>query len=242
MARARAALAASSVVAFSFGVACQPQDIYLFDAAPQTTRVDAGASPSEPRPEPAPPEPAPPEPAPTYPPVEAPVDAGPEREPPACASEACETCVARNSCTTLTATLFCHPATARCSVQCDPDAPARTVGNCPVAEQCDPRIGLCVECIVDADCGGTSPACDRTSGTCVACNSDTDCPAGSGLCLREEHRCVQCLVDTDCRIGDDSDVCLPGLLRCGECLVDADCTEQDKPFCSTENECEDERE
>jgi hypothetical protein len=240
MARARAALATSSVVAFSFGLACQPQDIYLFGGPPATTRVDAGASPAAQSPE------SPPEAQPTYPPVETPVetpvDGGPSREAPACASTACEDCVARNLCAITVATLYCHPTTARCSLPCDPDAPARTAGNCPVPEQCDPRIGLCVECIVDADCGGASPVCDRTTGTCVECNSDPDCLASGGLCLREEQRCVQCRVDADCRIGDDSDVCLPGLLRCGECLVDADCTESDEPFCSTENECKDERE
>jgi hypothetical protein len=232
MARARAALATSSVVAFSFGVACQPQDIYLFDGPPAMTRVDAGARNAAP----------PPEPPPGYPPVETAVDGGPPREAPACASAACEDCVARAACAITATTLYCHPASARCSLPCNPDAPARTPGNCPVPEQCDPRIGLCVECVADGDCGGVSPVCEPTSGTCVACNVDADCPVASGLCLRDEHRCVQCRVDADCRVGDDSDVCLPGLLRCGECLVDADCTELDKPFCSTENECEDERE
>jgi hypothetical protein len=230
--RAGAALAATCSVALSFGLACQPQDIYLFDGAPATTRVDAGARPPE-----APPEP----PLPMSPPVQQSADAAPPREAPACASAACESCVARDACTLATATLFCHPATARCSVPCDPGAPAPVPGECPDAERCDPRLGLCVECVDDDDCGAS--VCDRTSGTCVECNADPDCASSGGLCLREEHRCVQCRVDDDCQIGDDSDVCLPVLFRCGECRFDSDCTsEPDKPFCSTQNECEDERE
>lgn len=230
MARARAALAAWSVV--TFAVACQPQDVYLFDGPPATTRVDAGSSQPEPTPEPPS----------MDPPVAAPVDAGAQLEAPPCASPACDACVAREACSVAAATLFCHPSTARCSLPCDPDAPARMPGNCPLTERCDPRIGLCVECVADEDCGGASAVCETTSGTCVECNADLDCAASGGLCLREEHRCVQCRVDADCLVGDDRNVCLPGLLRCGECLVDADCTGADEPFCSTENECKDERE
>jgi hypothetical protein len=228
LACARAALAVTGGVALSFGLGCQPQDIYLFDRPPATTRADAGTTPAEPTP--------------MSPPAQELADADPPREVPACVSAACESCVAREACSVPAAQLYCHPATARCSLPCDPGA-AGAAGTCPPPEHCDPRIGLCVECVADEDCGGASPVCEPTRGECVACNSDPDCAASGGRCLFDEHRCVQCIEDEDCRVGDDDDDrCLPGLLRCGECLVDTDCTEPDRPFCSTQNECEDERE
>jgi hypothetical protein len=52
---------------------------------------------------------------------------------------------------------------------------------------------------------------------------------------------VQCRNDADCAGRDDDVHCLAGELRCVECVTDDDCVEQDKPFCSSELECEDER-
>lgn len=231
--------------------ACEPQEIYLFDGPPTRTRVDAGVVDVDDR--------DPPEPPPDEPP--------PAPEPPACESEACEQCVAERACAVGSTLLFCHPRSGECVLPCDAGAGAQAAGNCPADRLCDPA-GFCVECRGDADCGAplaacdlsrnrcaecvlggdtcpaARPVCDGEQLRCTECLADTDCAATNQVCFEEAQRCVQCEVDLDCRGLDDDVFCLPGELRCVECVDDADCraSEPDKPFCSSEFECEDERE
>jgi hypothetical protein len=230
IARAVAALAAPSIAAWCALVACEPQDIYLFDAASTQTPVDGGASPPPSEPEANPPAMNPDAPLPT------PISQ------PACESAACDGCVEQGSCNAVGAMLFCHPQTARCSLPCDADAPQQA-GNCPAPERCDPRLGLCVECVVNADCNGLLPRsiCDPSSARCVQCNSDLDCRATGQVCLTTEQSCVQCVSDEDCIGLDDSLLrCLPGEQSCVECVSDADCTtDPERTICSSLGECED---
>ncbi|HVW30493.1 MAG TPA: hypothetical protein VHC69_34285 [Polyangiaceae bacterium] len=43
--------------------------------------------------------------------------------------------------------------------------------------RCDPTLGLCVECAMDADCADPHrPVCDLRTEKCVACTADAGCP------------------------------------------------------------------
>jgi hypothetical protein len=250
IARALSALVGPSAVAVLIASGCEPQEIYLFDGPPSTStqrEPDAGDPPDVPSTE---------------------ADAAappPAREQPACESAACESCVERGACNIESTVLFCHPVTGDCELLCDAEAPAQMPGNCPSDERCDARIGLCVECVQNTDCYGPLAACDIARGTCVECvgpetcpvqrpvcdveaarciecNSNADCAATGEVCLPGPQRCVQCRNDADCAGRDDDVHCLAGELRCVECVTDDDCVEEpDKPFCSSELECEDER-
>lgn len=245
------ALAGPSAILFSIAVACEPQDIYLFDQDTAGLTEDAGSEQPE-QPEPEQPE------------LE-PDAAPPARVQPRCDpdSEACEECVERDACSSPGAVFFCHPVTGECELACDPETDAQ-VGTCLDDDRCEPSLGLCVECLGNDDCadgalrvcntqrgecvecvgslGCTSdrPVCVPDTSTCVECQFDVDCPGGS-VCL--DQSCVQCRDNTDCTSGDDN-LCLPGQQICVECVTGADCVEVDpsRPFCSSEYECEDEDE
>lgn len=246
------ALTACGAVVCFVAVACEPQEIYLFDEASSGLEEadDAGADEPEPAPSAPPSEPDDTEPPP------------PEREQPQCLSDECEQCVARGDCS-VQATLFCHPVTGECELPCDPEISEQRA--CPATDQCDPVTELCVECVESDNCtSGPRRVCNLARGQCVECVTADDCPGtrpicdpqarcvecidsgdcGPGLlCQPGAQRCVQCIENSDCRFSDDDVFCLPGAQRCVECLVDADCTEdRSKPFCSSENDCEDERE
>jgi hypothetical protein len=247
--RPLAGAAGAGLFALLLGPGCEPQDIYLFDGPPTNTRIDAGGVPDAP---PDPDEPAPPD--------------DQEPSPPACETPACDTCVEGRACAVGSTLLFCHPRSGECALPCDASAGAEAPGNCPLGRQCD-AAGICVECRANSDCGAELPACDLARNRCVECvvggdscpaarpvcdpialrciecAGDADCAATGQVCVEAAQRCVQCETDLDCRGRDDDVVCLPGELRCVECVSDADCrlSEPDKPFCSSERECEDER-
>jgi hypothetical protein len=248
--RARVWRVSFLVAAFAAALAsCAPQDIYLFDtptdeSTPPAREEDAGPPPSDGSGPESPPE-------------------QPAFEQPACESDACRDCVARDLCAA-TSLLFCHPRSGACAVPCDPDAPS-DAANCQTDRRCDPELGVCVQCITSADCGGAQPACDSESGRCVECVDSTACsgatpvcdtaaqrcvgclgdaecePLGE-VCLVEEQRCVQCRTDAQCPVSGDDDerVCHPVEHRCVECLDDDDCRlDPEKPRCSAELECDD---
>ncbi|HSY41832.1 MAG TPA: hypothetical protein VLA79_19985 [Polyangia bacterium] len=48
-------------------------------------------------------------------------------------------------------------------------------GNCSNGLVCNPASGLCVECLVNDDCGGKTKLCDLATLTCLHCASDDDC-------------------------------------------------------------------
>lgn len=244
------ALVGPSVILYGVAAGCEPQDIYLFDepevSPEQGTDADrdAGNDPAPPA-EPSTDEPAP-------------------RAQPECTSEACERCVETGDCDVEATQYFCHPATGACKLPCDPEAAAERA--CIADERCDPELGLCVECVTAVDCGAATPACDPRRGECVECVgpsdcpperptcdvdaarcieclSDADCSATGAVCLAGPQRCVQCRSDLDCSGLEEDSRCLPERQVCVECLVDGDCTSDPRrPFCSSENECEDELE
>jgi hypothetical protein len=251
---------------------CAPQDVYFFDPEVQTIEAQPDAGTSAPADDDDPDGAEPNVPAPTEPDdSNEPDGSDAPYEPvqPACESEACERCLESATCAGSTLSL-CHPLSGSCVAGCDPSA-GDEPGNCADGTRCDAR-GICLACVTNDDCAVPAPACDPGSGSCVGCVGNYDCTPQAPVCDTLAHECTECRVDSDCAAtfevcreslgrcvecesdadcvarrvpGDDDDedrFCSPGL-RCVECLSDADCSaDPDKPFCSSELECEDERE
>lgn len=98
------------------------------------------------------------------------------------------------------------------SRRCSADHPCAAPLVCDVG-------GECVECVVDADCGGATPACDGLSKRCVACRGAVGC-AAPYVCSPSAPVCVLPCVDAvDCPGFIDG--CRAGV--CSACNEDADC-------------------
>jgi Cys-rich repeat protein len=250
----KSALRQLASVAMALGAvqlcACEPQDIHLFDrVAP-----DAGSPVNRP-----------------LPPPDAAVDPSPDPAPPAraqpaCESAECERCVLDALCGSGALPLLCHPQTGDCLLACDPEPGAEAPLVCPSTLSCEPRLGLCVECVTALDCGGALRSCDSERGVCVGCMDDAACSPSAPACDIPNQRCVECTEDSHCPTGvcqisrfscveclsnadcpalggdDDDELCHPELLTCVECLSNADCqrSDPDKPICKEELECDDE--
>jgi hypothetical protein len=225
-------------------VACEPQAVRLFDVV--APLPDAGTPPVADSGTP----PAPP----------------PEIEQPVCRTDACRSCVAdSDACVVAGVQWLCHPVTGECALPCEPMSDS---SQCLREQTCHPDLLLCVDCIVNDECGGA--ACDTERNVCVECTSEAQCSAptpacdtvaqrcitcleprhcGAGLvCDTPNQRCVQCVADDDCvgvGVGDDLQPrCDTSRNVCVECLSDDDCaSDPEKPFCKlSELECDDERE
>lgn len=98
----------------------------------------------------------------------------------------------------------CDPSTRRCRARCGGAAEAcpseepvcdtaKGVCTCTAATcvederaHCDLALGVCVECLADADCHHEEPRC--VDGRCVRCRADVDC--GAQRCDPVRHLCV----------------------------------------------------
>ncbi len=100
--------------------------------------------------------------------------------------------------------------------------PCNSSKDCDLDEVCDKEKGICVECIVDDDCGADQMC--TALGECVPaipCESDKTCKDLGLVCNKEKGVCVECLTDPDCP--DEKfcleqtcapDVCQQGDLKC----------------------------
>ena len=70
--------------------------------------------------------------------------------------------------------------------QCDTDD--GVLCTSPTAAHCSQH--LCVGCLADGDCGGTTPRCDVVTASCVQCRSDADCSSGAPYCDVGSGMCV----------------------------------------------------
>ena len=69
------------------------------------------------------------------------------------------------------------------------------------------KIGMCVGCLSNADCGGVTPICNLTTNLCTACGSDTDCKnVGPGVCMTDGH----CAGTSEVFFVDESATSCPG--------------------------------
>ncbi|MBM4354867.1 MAG: formylglycine-generating enzyme family protein [Deltaproteobacteria bacterium] len=135
-----------------------------------------------------------------------------------------------------------------CAGECGPDGCGGSCGECPdgavcedgackklpvpcvsskecaVDEVCDKEKGVCVECLVDDDCGPDSMC--SAAGTCVPaipCESDKTCKELQMVCDKEKGVCVECLTDPDCPASGycDEQVCHPDVCQAGDLLCQA---------------------
>lgn len=90
------------------------------------------------------------------------------------------------------------------------------------------RVGVCLECGDDTDCGETGTC---VAGTCQAsCSSDKDCTGLGKLCDKATAFCASCLSVDDCAVGEfcsggecSSTLCHPGESTCVGTDVLAEC-------------------
>jgi hypothetical protein len=85
----------------------------------------------------------------------------------------------------------------------------------------DATIGVCVECVTNADCDGTQ-ICAEDTHTCVdECATAADCD-GTQICAEDTHTCVdECVTNADC---DGTQICAEDTHTCvDECVTNADC-------------------
>jgi hypothetical protein len=93
----------------------------------------------------------------------------------------------------------CDPFFGQCAPSC-----VFLAGQCAWGTVCNPRDGLCVQCLQDADCSSQAPAyayClnDIDAGTtCVACLTPADCPSDKLGCSSHLFECGVCERDSDC--------------------------------------------
>lgn len=116
---------------------------------------------------------------------------------------------------------------------------------------------ICMPCISDSDCSGTTPLCDQANNICVECLSNSDCFGPTSVCDQANKICVECVSDSDCDDGIfcngvetcdlATNTCMPGAPPCAgaslcdeandvcvECLGDSDCSGS-TPFCDLAN-------
>jgi hypothetical protein len=73
--------------------------------------------------------------------------------------------------------------------------------DCPGDLICDKGQGICVACVLDADCGENQKCeADQTCVDIVPCVSDKDCKALDMVCDKEAGECVECLTVDDCPV------------------------------------------
>jgi len=91
--------------------------------------------------------------------------------------------------------------------------------------ECDVTKSVCVECVGDAGCGGTTPIC--VGNKCIKCSTDEECKkkdSGKGVCLETGEKagmCVECKDNAGCSaIGK---VCNLETNTCVECVNHSTC-------------------
>lgn len=98
-----------------------------------------------------------------------------------------------------------------------------TSGDCPSGKVCNTSSGICVTCLTDANCSGSTPACVNNS--CLECATNSHCTDPlEPIC--SNNQCVDCLVDADCSgsphySGLGHNLC--SNKTCVECKIDGDC-------------------
>lgn len=79
-------------------------------------------------------------------------------------------------------------------------------GPCTSGQDCPPGWfcinGKCAECQTNSDCSGNSSRkfCETTRGVCVVCMIDADCPTVTPYC-RGNAACVMCTTNSQCPAG-----------------------------------------
>lgn len=121
--------------------------------------------------------------------------------------------------------------------------------------RCDVLGGVCVACLADEDCKGSSrPRCDTKLHVCVACrelfdcglkgrcdlptrrcidncfDEDDACPSPGFVCSEARRACIECTSSANCAASPNGPSCDPDVGRCVECTSSAQCP-ADRPVC-----------
>jgi len=117
--------------------------------------------------------------------------------------------------------------------ECDASSPCTN----PLKPLCyeDPQPSICVQCLADDDCAGSTPVCNQNH-TCEACTDDDDCPDPAEPICGSSGACVQCTLTDMTLCGGTTPVCDDDAGVCEPCATDADCTDSD-PACMESGAC-----
>ena len=129
-------------------------------------------------------------------------------------------------------------------------------GTCPPGTPyCDTKLGYCVQCVGDANCG-TNRVCSAND-TCVTCTSDSQCSAPTAHCSAA-GACVMCTDTTQCTAGQQCNtntnkcvagcgsngdcgsaapICNTAQMYCVDCLQSSDCSGSTPACDTTDNTC-----
>jgi uncharacterized repeat protein (TIGR01451 family)/MYXO-CTERM domain-containing protein len=171
---------------------------------------------------------------------------------------ACVQCLVDSTCGGPMSGLVCNAATNTCQPGCR----GMNGNGCPTGESCTSMtslIGACVNCLVDADCGGLTSGivCNAGSHTCQpGCRGmmlGNGCPTGD-VCTSPNATigaCVQCTTDADCGgpmsgtvCNGATQTCQPGCrgMNGNGCAAGQACTSLDSTIgncvqCTTDADC-----
>lgn len=110
-------------------------------------------------------------------------------------------------------------------VTCKPPYPVQTHSPCNTTSvtfgYCS-TTGVCLKCLSDADCSGSTPACNTANGMCVGCVSNSYCSGSTPVCNIATLTCVGCLANGDC--SGSTPVCNIATHTCAPCVASTDCT------------------
>jgi hypothetical protein len=80
---------------------------------------------------------------------------------------------------------------------------------------------LCVACLQDSQCTGSTPLCDTTSNSCVQCITSAQCSSDSPVCNPKKGVCTTgCSLDSDCMSTQWCDAPAAGMGICQDKLPD----------------------
>jgi len=126
-----------------------------------------------------------------------------------------------------------------CDSNCNSNACSRPAKDCTVnvvEKKCNSTTALCVQCISDSDCGGSTPYC--FANTCVQCieskhcRKDEDCTAS----CQSDHTCASGAPVVNCALTNASlPHCEINTATCVECVLDSQCPSF-QPFCKGASE------
>jgi hypothetical protein len=90
-----------------------------------------------------------------------------------------------------------------------PVAPGGT-GACTGGDVCTGApTNMCVDCVSNTQCGGSTPVCNLLTNTCVGCVTSLSCSGSTPVCDPGTNTCVGCVTAVDCADGSEctTDTC-----------------------------------
>jgi len=75
-------------------------------------------------------------------------------------------------------------------------------GACTGGDVCTGApTNMCVDCVANTQCGGTTPICNVLTNTCVGCVTNASCSGSTPVCSPTTNTCVGCVTPLDCADG-----------------------------------------